>query len=88
MILLIFWRISRGCGCCIINSAMNDSHLLIQFTQGSENAFAELVRRHVDLVFAAALRHVAGDRHRAEDIVQQVFIDLARKARTLTNHPT
>ena len=67
---------------------MNDSDLLIQFTQGSDKAFAELVRRHVDLVFAAALRYVPGDRHRAEDIVQQVFIDLARKARTLTSHPT
>jgi RNA polymerase sigma factor (sigma-70 family) len=67
---------------------MNDSDLLIQFTHGSEKAFAELVRRHVDLAFDAALRHVAGDRHRAEDIVQQVFIDLARKARTLTSHPT
>ena len=74
--------------CCIINNAMNDSDLLIQFTQGSDQAFAELVRRHVDLVFSAALRHVAGDGHRAEDIVQQVFIDLARKARTLTSHPT
>lgn len=72
----------------MINSAMTDSDLLHQFTEGSEKAFAELVRRHVDLVFAAALRHVAGDRHRAEDIVQQVFIDLARKARTLTRHPT
>jgi|GEM_PF-4996046 RNA polymerase sigma factor (sigma-70 family) len=67
---------------------MKDSALLLQFTQGSQSAFAELVRRHVDLVFSAALRHVAGDRHLAEDIVQQVFIDLARKAPTLRNHPT
>ena len=67
---------------------MNDSELLIQYTRGSDQAFAELVRRHLDLVFAAALRQVGGDRHRAEDVVQQVFIDLARKARTLTAHPT
>lgn len=72
----------------MVNKAMNDSELLIQFTQGSGKAFAELVRRHVDLVFGAALRQVGGDRHRAEDIVQQVFLDLARKARTLTGHPT
>jgi len=67
---------------------MQDSDLLIQFLRGSEPAFAELVRRHVDLVFAAALRQVGGDHHRAEDIAQQVFIDLARKARKLTGHPT
>ncbi|HEX2860275.1 MAG TPA: sigma-70 family RNA polymerase sigma factor, partial [Lacunisphaera sp.] len=66
---------------------MKDSDLLTQFTQGSNAAFSELVRRHLDLVFATALRHVAGDRHRAEDITQQVFIALARKARTLTSHP-
>ncbi|MEO6992642.1 MAG: sigma-70 family RNA polymerase sigma factor [Lacunisphaera sp.] len=67
---------------------MTDSELLQQFIQGSDKAFAELVQRHVDLVFAAALRHVAGDQHGAEDIVQKVFIDLARKARALTRHPT
>lgn len=67
---------------------MKDSDLLLQFTQGSDQAFAELVRRHLNLVYAAALRHGAGDRHRAEDIAQQVFVDLARKARTLTGHPT
>ncbi|HWA26934.1 MAG TPA: sigma-70 family RNA polymerase sigma factor [Lacunisphaera sp.] len=67
---------------------MHDSDLLTRYTQGSEAAFAELVRRHVDLVFGTALRQVGGDRHRAEDIVQQVFTDLAHKARTLTRHPT
>jgi len=67
---------------------MTDSDLLLQFTQGSEKAFADLVQRHVDFVFAAALRHVAGDRHCAEDVVQKVFIDLALKAPTLTQHPS
>ena len=67
---------------------MTDSDLLLQFTQGSEKAFADLVQRHVDFVFAAALRHVAGDRHCAEDVVQKVFIDLSRKAPTLTQHPS
>jgi len=83
-----FWRIWPGGGGCRINQTMNDSELLIQYTRGSDKAFAELVRRHLDLVFAAALRQVGGDRHRAEDVVQQVFIDLARKAPTLTTHPT
>lgn len=68
---------------------MNDSDLLRQFVRTGENrAFAQLVRQHVDLVYAAALRHTNGDSHRAEDIAQQVFIDLARKAPQLRSHPS
>lgn len=47
---------------------------------GSEEAFAELLRRYVDLVYGAALRLLNGDSHRAEDVTQLVFIDLARSA--------
>lgn len=62
----------------------DDGQLLRRYTQDRcEPAFSELVARHIDLVYAAALRVVNGDSHLAEDVTQAVFTDLARKARTL-----
>src|SRR5260221_14117309 len=52
-----------------------------------EDAFAELVRRHLGLVYHAALRQCGGDVHRAEDVAQTVFTDLARKAAKLARRP-
>jgi Sigma-70 region 2 len=51
---------------------------------GSEAAFQELVNRYTDLVYSTALRLVGGDTHRAEDVAQTVFVDLARQARKLS----
>jgi RNA polymerase sigma factor (sigma-70 family) len=64
---------------------MTDSQqLLAEYARtSSDAAFRELVTRYVDLVYSTALRLVGGDTHRAEDVTQTVFVDLANKARTL-----
>src|SRR5215469_3253741 len=58
----------------------SDIELLRNYTrQGADDAFAELVRRHIHLVYSAALRH-AGIAAHAEEITQVVFVILAQKA--------
>ena len=71
------------------NTAMtDDAELLRRYAeQRSESAFAELVQRHLDLVYAAALRRLNGDTHRASDVTQHVFIALARHAASLSRRP-
>ena len=62
-----------------------DMDLVGEFARcGSEEAFAALVCRHVDMVYSVALRHGL-DSHAAEDVAQATFIILARKASAL--HP-
>ncbi len=58
----------------------NDMDLVREFARhNSETAFAELVRRHLNLVYSVALRFT-GSTGDAQDVTQAVFIILARKA--------
>lgn len=59
---------------------MTDDELLQQFDQSRcSSAFDELVRRHLDWVYSAALRRTK-DAHLAEDVTQATFLVLAQKA--------
>lgn len=65
----------------------DDATLLRRYaTDRAEDAFAELVRRHLPLVYSAAVRRLGGDTHRAEDVTQVVFCTVARDANRLAAH--
>jgi RNA polymerase sigma factor (sigma-70 family) len=63
-----------------MSEQQNDFELLRNFARhGDQQAFAAVVRRHLDLVYATALRK-ATDAGSAQEISQNVFAALARKA--------
>src|SRR5439155_23183654 len=62
----------------------SDAELLREYAErGAESAFAEIVARHTNLVYSAALRQVDSPDIAAE-VAQSVFIGLARGARSLS----
>lgn len=62
---------------------MSDNELLEDFLRtGSEAAFADLVKRHLGLVYSTAVR-LTKNHHHAQEITQVVFVILARKAAVL-----
>lgn len=64
-------------------NSSTDQQLLRDHTERKHDAaFAELVRRHIDFVYSAALRMVR-DPHLAEDVTQAVFMALAKNAHQL-----
>jgi len=72
---------TAAAGCA--EEALDDVALLDRFVRGRDpSTFAELARRHSGLVYGACLR-VLGDRHDAEELAQECFFQLARKAGTI-----
>src|SRR5258706_8461077 len=64
---------------------MHDWELIDEYAKsGSEEAFAELVNRYVNLVYSAALRAVQGDASLAEEATQKTFCLLAKKSGALS----
>jgi RNA polymerase sigma factor (sigma-70 family) len=67
-----------------MNERQSDFERLRAFSRaGDQNAFRELVRSHLNLVFSTALRNT-GDAGAAEEIAQNVFSALARRAWTFS----
>ena len=59
---------------------LDDAALLREYVENrSDEAFAALVTKYINLVYSVAMRCV-GNPHQAEEITQAVFIILARKA--------
>jgi len=60
---------------------ISDATLLSRHVSGDRDAFAELVRRHRDRLWAVALRTL-GDREEAADAVQDALVSAFRSAHT------
>jgi RNA polymerase sigma factor (sigma-70 family) len=63
---------------------MTDVELLQQHREGTESAFADLIRRHLDWVYGLARRRLR-DPHLADDVCQAVFVLLHRKGPQFTS---
>lgn len=67
--------------------SVTDQQLLRDYSRSqSEESFAKLVHRHVDLVYSVALR-IVQDSHLAQEVTQSAFLALAQNARKLEDRP-
>lgn len=83
IIALNLCRIPGGGGDILLTMSETDLELLNRYARDhAEDAFTEIVRRHLDLVHSAAFRQVRS-LELAEEVAQSAFTDLARNARRL-----
>jgi RNA polymerase sigma factor (sigma-70 family) len=69
-----------------LNMSDTDPELLASYArEKGDDVFAEIVRRHLDLVYGAALRQVHSPQL-AEEVAQCVFLELARQASRLSSN--
>src|SRR5262249_41355234 len=81
----LFWGVDG----IVANMAPRDSELLQRYyREKSEDAFTQLVERHLALVYAVALRQAPGEMEVAERSTQAVFTGLAEEAESLQKHPS
>src|SRR5689334_2187926 len=77
---VISCRIFDVTGDILLKMTPSDLELLERYAKkGCEQAFSELVHRHLDMVYSAALRQVHSPQL-AEEVAQSVFTDLSRSA--------
>jgi RNA polymerase sigma factor (sigma-70 family) len=81
-LILAICSVLAFCGDCIVNG-MDDRELLREYVgRRSQDAFHKLVERHLPMVYSAA-RRIVHDAHLAEEVAQNVFTTLARKAKSI-----
>src|SRR5205809_5781278 len=78
-----FCRISNARADMLVKMTTSDLDLLKEYAgRNSEEAFATLVKRHLNLVYSAAMRQVRSPQL-AEEVSQSVFSDMAQNANKL-----
>lgn len=79
-----FCEVRSRCGSIPMKMSSTEAELLRRYVRDrDETAFTELVSRHGNLVYSAALRQTGGKVDLAKDIVQTVFLQLAKKAASI-----
>ena len=80
-----FCEVRSGCGSIPVKMSSTEAQLLRRYARDcDEAAFTELVSRHGNLVYSAALRQTGGNVDVAKEIVQKVFLQLAKKAASIS----
>lgn len=65
-----------------VENVSSDGQLFVQAREGNKEALAELIERYKDYLYGLLVPLVNGDRHRAEDLFQDTFLNAMRAART------